>query len=355
MEAQFRKVVSGDDARLAAQIARAAFATAAGPYGLAVAARNRMYDVGMLRSLRVARPVISIGNLTLGGTGKTPFVEFVCRWFLKRGEHPAILSRGYRSTGAHNDEALLLGANLPGVPHLQGKDRVALARRAIDDLKPDVLVLDDGFQHRRLARNLDIVLIDCTEPFGYGRLFPRGLLREPIRNLRRASLIVLSRANQCSAADRETICHRIIAEAGEKPIVLAEHRPTMLRSLDGRTLPLADLAGRSVAAFCGIGNPQAFWQTLESLGGRPIGTRAFRDHHRYSPADLADLETWTAQLRPDFVITTQKDMVKISPDAWSGRPLYALQIEAAVTDPDGHLDRALAGVLDDLPPIVQAA
>jgi tetraacyldisaccharide 4'-kinase len=316
-----------------------------------------MYDMSVMQTCQVGVPIVSIGNVTLGGTGKTPFVEFVCRWFLAYGKLPVILSRGYRSAGHHNDESLLLQANLPDVPHLQGKDRVALARRAIEEYRPDVLVLDDGFQHRRLSRDLDIVLIDCTEPFGYGRMFPRGLLREPITSLRRAGLIVLSRANQCTRSDRERIRATINAAAGKKPIIEAEHRPAEVLSIDPGSpgLPLGELAGRSVAAFCGIGNPQAFWQTLGSLGCRLIGTRAFRDHHSYSPADLADLEAWTAQLRSDFVLTTQKDMVKIPAAAWSGPPLYALQIETAVTDPDGQLDRALAGVLPDRQPIIQAA
>jgi tetraacyldisaccharide 4'-kinase len=184
----------------------------------------------MLRAHQVDVPVISIGNLTLGGTGKTPMVEFVCRWFLQRGKRPIILSRGYRAAGGCNDEARLLQSNLPEVPHLQGKDRVALARHACEHFAPDVLVLDDGFQHRRLARDLDIVLIDCTEPFGYGRIFPRGLLREPIGSLRRAGLVVLSRADQCLRADRDRIRAQIFDAAGEKPIVEAVHRPTALRS-----------------------------------------------------------------------------------------------------------------------------
>jgi tetraacyldisaccharide 4'-kinase len=385
MEAQFSRLISGSDMRLAARMARPILASAAAPYGLVVAARNRLYDAGVLPSRRVDVTVVSIGNLTLGGTGKTPFVEFVCRWFLARGKRPVILSRGYRgvagvessspqpmvvgapncqgladSTPATrgrqcNDEALLLRANLPEVPHLQGKDRVALARQAIKELLPDVLVLDDGFQHRRLARDLDIVLVDCTQPFGYGRLFPRGLLREPIRSLRRADLVVLSRANLCTAADRDWIREQVATAAGEIPIVLAEHLPTAVRSGDGQSLPVSSLAGRSVAAFCGIGNPEAFWRTLTGLGCHLAGCRAFPDHHAYSAADLATLGTWAAELKPDIVVTTQKDFVKIPVTELGQRPLLALQIEASVHDPAGHLDRALVRALAARPPTTQAA
>jgi tetraacyldisaccharide 4'-kinase len=354
MEAQFLGILNGKDQRFFAQVARPVLAAAAAPYRLAVTTRNWLFDVGWFRARRMSIPVVSIGNLTLGGTGKTPFVEFVCRWFLARGKRPVILSRGYRAAGLHNDEALLLQANLPDVPHLQGKDRVALARQAIEQVRPDVLVLDDGFQHRCLARDLDVVLIDCTEPFGYGRLFPRGLLREPIANVRRAGLIVLSRANQVADAEREQIRERINAVAGDKPIVSTDHVPSSLRS-GGAPLPLHDLAGRSVAAFCGIGNPQAFWKTLADLECRLVGTRAFRDHHHYSAADVAELAAWSTELRPDFVITTQKDAVKLPPTLPNGRPVFALQIAVAITDPDRYLERALIGLFGDLPPSVRAA
>lgn len=348
MEATFLKIVSGTDTRLAARVLRPVLGAAAVPYGLAVRLRNRLYDSGVLTAHRVPVPVVSIGNLTLGGTGKTPFVEFVCRRLLDRGSRPVILSRGYRADGhgasAGNDEARVLAASLPDVPHLQGKDRVALARRAVAELQPDTLVLDDGFQHRRLARDLDIVLIDCTGPFGYGRLFPRGLLREPVSSLRRADLVVLSRADLCTPADRDRIRGQIVAVAGDKPIVLAEHRPTALRSAGAEVSPLGSLSGRTVAAFCGIGNPAAFWQTLTRLGCHLAGTRVFPDHHAYSAADLAALGSWAGQFQPEFVITTQKDLVKISVHELGGCPLLALQIEASVHDLDGHLDRALARI-----------
>jgi tetraacyldisaccharide 4'-kinase len=355
MDAEFHQIVSGRSTKLGAQLLRPVLSAAARPYFLAVSARNWLYDARFITAHRVAVPVVSIGNITLGGTGKTPFVEYVCRWFLERGKRPAILSRGYRSAGNGNDEAELLRANLPGVPHLQGHDRVQLARRAIESYQPDVLVLDDGFQHRRLARDLDIVLIDCTEPFGYGRIFPRGLLREPIANLRRSDLIVLSRAELCTPEDLMRIRGQIAGAAGELPFVLAEHSPTTFRSVDGQTWSVRTLRNRSVAAFCGIGNPEAFWRTLERLGCSVVGKCCFPDHHHYSTEDLARLALWAKELRSEFVVMTQKDQVKIADRELAGRPLVALHIEVALRDPVGHIDDALTQILSQPATIRHAA
>src|SRR5262249_14336937 len=155
-------------------------------YGLAVRLRNLCYHLGWKRSYRAPVPVVSVGNLTVGGTGKTPCVEYVARYYREHDLRVAILSRGYGGSSrpptpssGRNDEARVLEENLPDVPHLQGADRVALATVAVEELDSEVLVLDDGFQHRRLARNLDVVLVDTTVPWGYGYLLPRGLLREP--------------------------------------------------------------------------------------------------------------------------------------------------------------------------------
>jgi tetraacyldisaccharide 4'-kinase len=345
MEAQFHRIVSGKDARLFSRVARPMLAAAAVPYRIAVAARNRLYGAGALAVHRFATPIVSVGNITLGGTGKTPFVEYLCRWFLKRGKRPVILSRGYRSDGAINDEAELLRANLPDVPHLQGLDRVALARRAIAEYCPDVLVLDDGFQHRRLARELDIVLLDSTEPFGYGRLFPRGLLREPIASLNRANLIVLTRADLCTPDAVLQIRKQVSAAAMARPVVLAAHRPTAVRSSDRTSYPVGMLSNQPVVAFCGIGNASAFWSTLERIGCRVLKVRQFPDHHHYSHRDLSDLAAWASDRAGSYVVTTQKDHVKIAAKELGGVPLVSLNIEVEIDDPGGELDRALSRVV----------
>src|SRR5262249_25007278 len=158
---------------------------------------------GWFRVHKAPVPVVSVGNLTVGGTGKTPAVEYVARFYRGLDARVAILIRGYGSTEGRNDEALVLEQNLPDVPHLQGRNRAELAQVAAEELESEILVLDDGFQHWRLARNLDIVLIDATRPWGHGRIFPRGLLREPRRSLRRAHAVLLTRCNQVAATERQ--------------------------------------------------------------------------------------------------------------------------------------------------------
>ena len=177
-------------------------ATAEFPYTAAVAYRNRRYDLGRAAIHHVAVPVISVGNLTLGGTGKTPMVKWVARRLLAQGSRVAIVSRGYgAAAGQQNDEARELSQALPEVPHVQNRDRVAGAERAIAEFSAQCILLDDGFQHRRLARDLDIVLLDALEPFGFEHVFPRGTLREPLAGLKRAQAVCLSRADAISAAD----------------------------------------------------------------------------------------------------------------------------------------------------------
>jgi tetraacyldisaccharide 4'-kinase len=182
----YLRLLSGEARGLGPALERLGLRAASVPYELAVRLRNAAYERGWLPSERVPVPVVSVGNLTAGGTGKTPFVEYVARFYRNLNRRVAILSRGYGGASGCNDEARVLEQNLSDVPHLQGVDRVALARRAMSEWKSDVLVLDDGFQHRRLARDVEIVLIDATAPWGHGYLLPRGLLREPLSSLRRA-------------------------------------------------------------------------------------------------------------------------------------------------------------------------
>src|SRR5205823_5210577 len=163
---------SGRKRGASASVLRGLLRLASVAYGWAAGLRNRLFDRGWKRSERVSAVVVSVGNLTLGGTGKTPCVEYLCRFTRDLDLRVAILSRGYGTEHGRNDEALVLEENLPDVPHLQGADRIALARTAIEELESEVLVLDDGFQHRRLARDLDVVLVDATNPWGFGYPFP---------------------------------------------------------------------------------------------------------------------------------------------------------------------------------------
>jgi tetraacyldisaccharide 4'-kinase len=314
------------------------------PYGLAVRLRNWLFDHGWKQSYRAPVPVISVGNLTVGGTGKTPCVEYVARCYRERGLRVAVLSRGYGSDTGRNDEALVLEENLPDVPHLQGPDRAELARVAVEELESEVLVLDDGFQHRRLARDLDLVLIDATLPWGHGYLLPRGLLREPRSSLRRASVVLLTRCDQVKAEEVQTIRQQIERQAPATLIAESIHEPAAWRNAQGQTLPPTGLQGRPVAGFCGLGNPEAFRRTLQKLGLEVIAWRTFPDHHPYTRDDIEDLRRWAREQPPQAVMaTTQKDLVKIRLERLGDRELWALQIQLHVLAGKEAMENKLLG------------
>jgi tetraacyldisaccharide 4'-kinase len=314
-------------------------------YGAAVAIRNTGFDWGWKTSRRALVPVISVGNLTLGGTGKTPMVEWLARWYRRRGLRVAILSRGYGQAGGLNDEGQVLEDNLPDVPHLQGADRVTLAGIAVNELETELIVLDDGFQHRRLARDLDLVMIDALDPFGLGHLFPRGLLREPIASLHRADVVVLSRADMVTPAEKEAIRAKVELNAGQLPWVEARHAPLDLIDGEGISSPLERIEGQSVAAFCGIGNPEGFRRTLLPFCHELCDLRVFPDHHSYSADDVRSLERWAAEVGADFVLTTQKDLVKLRAGLLGPVPLRALRIGLELTAGGDIMDDVLARLL----------
>lgn len=316
---------------------RKVLAAAEGPYRMGVWWRNRGFDQG--RGVHQAElPVVSVGNLTLGGTGKTPLVKWIARFLRQEGVRVTLLSRGYGSDdGGPNDEALELEQSLPDVPHLQNPDRVASARVAFEELAAQILVLDDGFQHRRLARDLDIVLLDATEPFGFGRVFPRGALREPVKSLKRADLVCLTRSDLIDADQRAAIHERVAAVAPDAAWVESVTRPTRLIGAseqpgDGPIdEPLGKLRGRRVAAFCGIGNPAAFRKLLEGLGAEVVSFTEYADHHTYTRGDIGRIEREAGSSEADLLVCTHKDLVKVGVESLGGRPLRAVAIEAELT------------------------
>jgi tetraacyldisaccharide 4'-kinase len=316
---------------------------------LAVAARNAAYHAGWLAVDSASVPVVSVGNLTLGGTGKTPLVAWVARQLAAAGVPPAIVSRGYGAKpGETSDEAAELAILLPDVPHVANRSRAAGARTAAS-LGARVIVLDDGFQHRRLARDLDIVAIDATDPFGCDRLFPRGLLREPVAGLARAGGVVLTRADAVDEDRRRQIRATVERACGAPPTAWAEavHRPARLRRFSGPTLPLADLRGQRVFAAAGIGNPAAFRRTLGTLGPSIAGCRWFADHHAYADQDLEEVAAAGRDAGCDLIVTTLKDLVKIRSDELAGLPVVALEIALEMIsggdDIGAAIDRAIAG------------
>jgi tetraacyldisaccharide 4'-kinase len=313
---------------------------------MVVELRNLAYSRGWARCHRVGVPIVSVGNLTVGGTGKTPCVEYIARFFREQAVQVAILSRGYGTAAGSNDEALLLQSNLPDVPHLQGADRVGLARIAVDELGSEVLVLDDGFQHRRLARDLDLVLIDATAPFGYGHLLPRGLLREPVSSLKRAELILLTRCDQVDAKAVQDLRRLLRRETPHMPVVETIHQPVCLINNDGDERPLTELHSCPVAAFCGLGNPEAFRRTLADLGAALTDFRVYPDHHGYTPRDVEDLDNWSHSQPPrSMVVTTQKDLVKLKRSAVGELPLWALLVRLRVETGGEVLTQQLQSVL----------
>jgi tetraacyldisaccharide 4'-kinase len=346
----FKRLVDGTASGIGPTLARLGLAGLAAPYGLAMRGRNAAYDHGLLRTTQGPIPVVSVGNLTLGGTGKTPLVAWLARAVAARGLRPAIVSRGYGAApGERSDEAAELAILLPNVPHVADRDRVAGVCTAAA-AGAEIAVLDDGFQHRRLARDLDIVAVDATDPFGGGRLFPRGLLREPLSGLARAQAVVLTRATAVDARRRHEI-RDALAEAcpgGLPPVwVEATHRPVHLLSATSSTEPLARLRGGRIAAFAGIGNPAAFRMSLENFGADLAGFRGFPDHHAYTAADLRSLRDWAAGLHADLVVTTLKDLVKVRTDTLGGIPLFALEITLEILA-GGDSSDSLVNLLEPL-------
>jgi tetraacyldisaccharide 4'-kinase len=273
----------------------------------------------------------------------------VARWYRRRSKRVAILSRGYKQTHGLNDEGRVLEENLPDVPHLQDPDRVRSAKIAVEELESELLVLDDGFQHRRIARDLDLVLIDALEPYGLDRLLPRGLLREPLKSLRRADLVVLSRSDLVSAADRAAIRLEVERRAGRLQWVEARHAPLDLIDSDGLASPLSDLAGQSVAAFCGIGNPEGFRRTILPLCRELVDLRIYPDHHSYTATDVDCLQRWARDVGANLVLTTQKDLVKLRASRLGPAPLRALRIGLEIIAGEDVMEDALTRLLQAVP------
>lgn len=343
---RFRELVSGRRRGVAAGMMRGVLRGVEVAYSAAMRVRNWRYDSGRAEVVRVDVPVVSVGNLTLGGTGKTPMVEWLARWYRGHGVRVTLVSRGYGAEqGARNDEALELEQRLPDVPHVQNADRVAAAWLTIEEFECQLIVLDDGFQHRRLSRDLDLVLIDALEPFGFEHVFPRGTLREPLAGLGRADVVALSRADMVTADQRAAIEARIRRLAPRAIWCEVAHQPRHLLAADGRVRPIAELGGRRIAAFCGIGNPAGFRHTLLRAGAEVIGFREFSDHHAYGRQDVESLAAWANSLDVEMVVCTSKDLVKLRIERLDQRTLWALAIELEILAGREELETRLAAIL----------
>lgn len=304
------------------------------PYWIVITFRNLAYDFGWCKTDRCDVAVISIGNLTTGGTGKTPLVRYTARLLRQNDCRVALVSRGYGSVeGAANDEAMELAATLPDVPHLQNPDRVASARIAVEELESQAILMDDGFQHRRLHRDLDILVIDATCPLGYGHLLPRGLLREPMASARRAAAAVLTRSDAVDDATRKAIRDTFTRHSPNMIWAETVHRPTGLLQWPDSVLPLQRIEGQSVAIVCGIGNPDAFAKTVQAAGATVVQRIELADHDAYDQKTVTMIRQRILEWGDTItqIVCTHKDLVKIQTDAIAGKPLLAIQIEIAFT------------------------
>jgi tetraacyldisaccharide 4'-kinase len=322
-------------------------------YGAAVRARVALYRSGALASRRAGAPVVSVGNLTAGGTGKTPLVGWVARALSGEGRRVCVLTRGYRradegrrvivSDGVRllaearegGDEPRLLAEQLLGhAAVVSDADRVSAARWAREVLGSDAFVLDDGFQHLRLARDLDLLTLDATDPWGGGRLLPAGRLREPREGLKRAGCVVITRADL--APDLEAL--RAEAErlgGGRVPVLTSTFKTRAVRPLvvaDGGE-PEGDAVPRPAAAFCAVGNPQAFFAHLRRDGHELSHARAFPDHHAYSQSDIDSLAREAGARGARRLLTTAKDAVKLRALSFP-IPCYVVHIEPEITNAD---------------------
>lgn len=297
-------------------------------YAMAMARRNRAFDAGR-GVVEIDRPVISVGNLTLGGTGKTPLVKKIVRELLHAGRAPAIAMRGYAAVRGMSDEAAEYAEALEGVPIVAQANRLEglLALFATPEgQRIDTVVLDDGFQHRRIARQLDIVLIDASKEPLRDRVFPAGTLREPLESIARADAVVVTHAERVSAGDLGTLVRQLSAIAGGIPIAITRHAWSSLRVFeragDGiaeRQEPVSWLRGKAVVAACGIGNPGAFLASARSATGARVEEFIRRDHDPFTGSTIAALLNAVQRVSAAAVVVTAKDWAKlrhVKPDAW---------------------------------------
>jgi len=316
-------------------------------YGSLMRLRTTFYESGLLRRRRLQGTVVSIGNLTVGGTGKTPMVLWVAERLAAEGHRPAILTRGYRGLGdsdadaqATADEVALLRRRLNGRAQFGvGKNRyengLALAKNGAE-----WFILDDGFQHLALQRDADIVLLDATDPFGGGGILPAGRLREPRSGLARADIVVITRANHAPAI--ETGVRRFT----NAPIFYAQARLETVLRVPSMKEALPESEGRryNFFAFCGIGNPAAFFDDLRKWGFSVAGRRSFADHHRYSSAEIRGLDDAAAAVGAHALICTEKDVFNLPSSIATELPIYACRIRLAVSDEDAFWTAVRAAV-----------
>ncbi len=342
-------------------------------YRRIVIARLGLFTSHLFRSHQVGCPVVSIGNLTVGGTGKTPVVEKLARDLSGRGRRVAILSRGYKSSRKRptygvsspvrvvseggailldsktaGDEPFMLAKNLRGVAVLVDKDRVGCGRHAVERLGSDLLILDDGLQYLKLHRRFDIALVDREAPFGNEYLLPRGTLREPPEHLRRATHILITK---CNGSDLSELHARIRKYNRTAPIIECRHRPVEVQDLStGEVLPLESLRGLRAASLSAIASPESFEQGLRRLGVELELTQSFADHHRYSKREIERYLKRCTRRGVSCILTTEKDAVRMPRLLNRDIPIRYLRIEIEIIRGEEHWERMLQQLLHPVTP-----
>ncbi|MBD0316583.1 MAG: tetraacyldisaccharide 4'-kinase [Nitrospiraceae bacterium] len=334
---------------------------AAIPYSFAVSVRNLLYDHGWKRRHTLPCRVVSVGNVTVGGTGKTPLIIWITQWLLAQGFKVAVLSRGYRRTRRASqlvvsdggnvltgpdeagDEPYLIATCCRGAVVAVGSDRYRLGRWVLDRFAPDYMLLDDGFQHRSLQRDVDIVLIDASDHAGLHALLPAGRLREPLSAVSRASAIVLTRAD--TEHDVHAIRALIKTSAGvdAEPILVRFEAHGYVDVANGAAKTLQEAAGRRAVIFSGIGNPASFRDLLIRHGVKVEEEIVYRDHYAYTKADLNRLRERAARVGADLLLTTEKDAVKITSLLNTYDSMWAVKLSTAIVKGRERLERLIVG------------
>ncbi len=339
-ESEIREIMAGEGGRRGEWL-RPWLWLVSKSYGNIMAWRRFNYRIGFNKSYKADVPVICVGNITTGGTGKTPMVAWVVEQLIAAGAKPAIVTRGYKAREGKSDEAEMLDC-MCDCQVVVNANRVAGAQTAIV-AGANVVVLDDGYQHRRLKRDLDIVLIDATNPFGYGHVLPRGLLRERPAALRDAQAVVITRSDQ---VDPQAVVelHGLLKEyAPGATIHTAAHKPIGLLDEQGQRLDVAELAGERVVAFCGLGNPAGFFATVRQVGACPAVEIAYDDHAVYDDKTVQQINELAATNDATVLVTTQKDAVKLAGLNFA-KPLRQLMVQMEVREGQADLAAKIAAL-----------
>jgi len=321
-------LISGASSGLGAALLRFFLGVTASGYSIIICLRNFLYSKGWLKTYRANAIVISIGNITAGGTGKTPLVIWLCNQIIKKFKSQisnyncAILTRGYKATKKlklktknYSDEPVILAESCPEAEVIVNPDRVAGAAEAVNKFGAKVLIMDDGFQHRRLARDLDIVTIDGTCPFGYGKVLPAGLLREPVAALKRADAVVVTRCDQTAESELTQLEEKLQQVNPNMIIARSIHAPVCAKSIGHKEIALKELKDKKIFAFCGIANPDAFLNTIKNIEANLVGSKIYNDHYHYTDSNIADIHEEARHLKADLILSTQKD--------WFSSPAFA--------------------------------